>query len=87
MYVCMYVCMCVCVCVCMYSITARIIVEEENRRAQYGSKHSVVEDPGGIDADQIEQCSPQQVQTNTGDNQHCVGDQSVRCGQRTGQGV
>ena len=65
--------------------TTGIVVKEQDGCTQYGGKHPVVQDLGGIDADQIEQCTSEQVQNNTGSNQHCISDYSVTPGQRAGQ--
>ena len=42
-------------------LTTGVVVKEEHRGPEDGAEHPVVQHPGGIDADQVEQDSPQEI--------------------------
>ena len=49
------------------SLTTGVGVEEPNGGSDECSEHAVVEDSGGIDADQVEECCTQEVEEDGGE--------------------
>ena len=69
------------------SLTTGICVEEKHRSSEYSLKHPVMQHPGGIVGDKVEEDSSQEVQEDKSYQEHTVDDEPSVIWERTGERV
>ena len=69
------------------TLTTGVGIKEEHRSPKNGAEHSVVENPGGIDADDVEQNTSQQVHQENIQHQRTIYSHTLGVRQRTGRSV